>query len=334
MSEETISVAEATDLAAAVLRKAGASAENAASVAEALVLAECDGQRGHGLSRLQAYADQVISGKTDGRATPEVRHPRPATVHVDARGGFAFPAITRATAELARLAPETGIAAAAIGRSHHFGVAGHPVETLARAGLVGLAFTNSPAAIAPWGGTRPLFGTNPIAFAVPRGGADPVVVDLSLSKVARGKVAVAARRGETIPDGWALDSGGRATQDAAAGLAGSMLPAGDAKGAALAFMVEVLSAAFTGSNLGFEASSFFDAEGPPPAIGHLLLAIAPDGFGFGGFGERLEALIGAMTEQPGVRLSGARRFEARRRAREQGLVFDGAFLAELRARAD
>ena len=126
---------------------------------------------------------------------------------------------------------------------------------------------NSPKAIAPWGGREGLFGTNPIAFAAPRRAAEPLLIDLSLSKVARGKVMVAAKNGTPIPEGWALDKEGRPTTDAKAALEGTMIPIGDAKGAALVLMVEVLAAALTGANYGFEASSFFTADGPPPGGG-------------------------------------------------------------------
>ncbi|WP_277985020.1 Ldh family oxidoreductase [Salinicola tamaricis] len=158
----------------------------------------------------------------------------------------------------------------AIGRSHHFGVAGEPVERLARAGLVAMAFSNAPSAMAPWGGKRPLYGTNPIAFATPRRDAEPLVIDLSLSKVARGKVMLAKKAGETIPEGWALDIEGRPTTDPEAAIAGSMVPAGDAKGASLALMVELLTAGLTGSHFGFQASSFFEPEGEAPSVGHLM----------------------------------------------------------------
>lgn len=332
MSAGHLTVAEAQSLAEAVLTSAGTRPAAAKSVAHALVLAECDGQSGHGLSRLIPYAEQVTSGKVDGTVEPVVTQPRPATVYIDAACGFAFPAIDAALPELVRIAPEQGLAAAALARSHHFGVAGHPVERLARNGLIALAFSNSPAAIAPWGGHRPLYGTNPIAFAVPRAQGEPVVVDLSLSKVARGKVMVAAQRDEAIPEGWAVDADGRPTADADAALAGSMLPAGDAKGAALAFMVEVLSVALTGSHFGFQASSFFVAEGNPPAIGQLLVAIDPGGFGYEGTHAQIETLLGAMTAQEGVRLPGARRFELRAAAERDGLIVDGDLLARLRAR--
>ena len=196
---------------------------------------------------------------------------------IDAAHGFAYPAIDLAVAELPALAAELGIATASIRRSNHCGETGLPCEALARKGLVALLFANTPGAMAPWGGREPVFGTNPIAFAAPLQGREPAVVDLALSKVARGPIAAAKQRGESIPEGWALDAEGNATTDADKALQGSMIPLGDAKGAALAFMVEVLAACLPGANLAFEASSFLDGNGPPPATGQLLLAIDPYG---------------------------------------------------------
>ncbi|NBB84262.1 MAG: Ldh family oxidoreductase [Alphaproteobacteria bacterium] len=330
----TLTLAEAEALATAVLTAHATAPDNAAAVARALVAAEADGLASHGLSRLAAYADQAASGKVDGRVRPVAVRPRPAAVAVDAATGFAFPALEVGLPALAEAARETGVAGLAIANSHHFGVAGHPVETLARAGLVGIGFGNSPAAIAPWGGAERLFGTNPIAFACPRkGDADPIVVDLSLSKVARGKVMVAAQRGAPIPEGWALDPDGAPTTDAKAALAGSMVPMGDAKGAALVLMVEILATCFTGAHFGFEASSFFDAEGPAPRVGQLFLAIDPAGFGYDAFTARVETLLGAMLAQDGVRLPGTRRFDLRRRAAAEGIAVPAGLLDDLRRRA-
>ncbi|MEL0114384.1 MAG: Ldh family oxidoreductase, partial [Rickettsiales bacterium] len=153
-----------------------------------LALAEADGQKGHGASRIPSYAAQSKSGKVDGHARPVAEQVGAAAIRIDAKSGFALPALNLAVERLRALAPQTGIAAAAIANSHHSGVAGHPVEALARAGLVALSFGNTPHAIAPWGGTRPLFGTNPLAFAAPRRDAPPLVIDMSLSKVARGRI--------------------------------------------------------------------------------------------------------------------------------------------------
>ena len=194
---------------------------------------------------------------------------------------------------------------------------GLTVARLAEAGLVGLMVANTPAAMAPAGGRRALLGTNPIACAFPMTGADPVVIDLSLSTVARGRIVQARARGEPIPEGWALDAAGAPTTDPEAALAGTLLPLGGAKGAALALMVEALAAGLTGARYAFEASSFLDAEGGPPATGQMLLAI--DARATGGDLRHLDALFAAIAAEPGVRLPGQRRRAARRRAEAEGI---------------
>jgi (2R)-3-sulfolactate dehydrogenase (NADP+) len=333
MSTGHLSIAEATALAAAALQAAGTSPENARIVAEALVAAEADGLGSHGLSRVPAYADQAGSGKVQGAAVPMLETPTPAVVRVDAKDGFAFPAIAKGLDAAAERVRETGVVAVAVRNSHHAGALGWHVERMAERGLVAIAFTNSPAGIAPWGGAKAVFGTNPIAFATPRQGRPPLVVDASLSNVARGKIMLAAQKGELIPEGWALDAEGRTTTDPKAGLAGTMVPMGDAKGAALVLMVEVLAAALTGGQFGFEASSFFTAEGPPPRIGQLFLVLDPVHLAGPDFSTRLEVLLGAILEQPGTRLPGDRRLGLRKRAQAEGLRVDEKLLAELQRRA-
>ncbi|WP_042249854.1 Ldh family oxidoreductase [Paracoccus sp. PAMC 22219] len=304
---------------------------NAQSVAHALVAAEMVGQSGHGLRRVSSYAAQALSGKVDGFATPTASHPRPGVMAVDAAMGFAYPALDLAVDWLAEAAPRQGIAAAGIARSHHCGVAGVTVERLARSGLVALLFANTPAAMAPWGGRKALFGTNPIAFAAPRsGGRTPIVVDVSLSKVARGKIMAADQKGTAIPEGWALDADGQPTTDPAAALNGTMIPMGDAKGTALALMVELLAAGLMGANFGYEASSFFAADGPPSGVGQLILALDPDAFSDMAR-VRIDDLADAMADQPGARLPGARRDDLRNDAVRAGLQIDDALLAQIDA---
>ncbi|MBI1385829.1 MAG: Ldh family oxidoreductase [Rhizobiales bacterium] len=321
---------------ARALRACNVADENADTVSRALTLAEVDGRGGHGLSRVPTYCAQARIGKVDGHARPTARRTARAALMVDAAHGFAFPALDLAVRELAALAPETGIASAGIFRSHHFGVAGHVVERLAEAGFLALVFGNTPAAMAPWGGRKPVYGTNPIAFAAPMPGRAPVVVDLALSGVARGLVLKARQKGEAIPEGWALDVDGQPTTDPAKALAGTMVPlggaAGGAKGAALAFMVEVLGAALVGANLAAEASSFLDADGPPPAVGQFLIAIDPAAFaGADVFAERISVLAGQIEGQEGARLPGAGRTSRREAAAREGVVVDGKLLAEVDA---
>ncbi len=328
-------IAHATlhELAVKVLVAAGASEANAIPTADALIAAELDGLPSHGLSRLPFYADQIASGKVDGKAVPSATRPAASVIRVDAGCGLAFPAIDLGLEKGLAIVGETGIVAIGVGNSSHCGVAGHHVEKLALHGLVGLAFANTPAAIAPWGGKRGIFGTNPIAFACPRRAAEPLVIDLSMSVVARGKLLMAAQRGETIPEGWAVDRNGGPTTDPAAALPGTLLPIGGAKGAALALMVEILAAGLTGAAFGFEASSFFDAEGPPSRTGQLFLAIDPELLAGPGFAERIEALCHAMLADPAVRLPGQRRRAARKRLTDAGISVAEPLLSELQQRA-
>ena len=331
MSAVTLSLDELHDLASRILVAHNTSEINADQVADALVAAEADGQSGHGASRIPSYAAQARSGKVDGHAMPKLTKVGAAALRVDARGGFAYPALNLAIEALAELSSETGIAAAAVANSHHSGVAGHHVEPLARRGLIGLSFGNGPQGIAPWGGKRGIFGTNPVAFAAPRRKADPIVIDMSLSKVARGKINVAAQKGEAIPEGWAVDTDGKATTDPNAAMAGTMLPMGDAKGAQLVLMVEILAAALSASRFGFEASSFFTGEGESPNIGQFLIAIDPEPFSRKEFARRMEDLVRAILEQPGTRIPGARRFALRAEMQRSGVAIPNALYDELQA---
>jgi (2R)-3-sulfolactate dehydrogenase (NADP+) len=247
---------------------------------------------------------------------------------IDAKLGFAFPALDLAVSELIPVAREQGVGVAGVQRSHHCGAMGLVVEKLAEAGLVALMFANTPAAMAPWGGRRALFGTNPIASAFPQRDQPPVVVDLSISKAARGSIVAAEQRGEKIPPDWALDREGQPTTDPAAALGGTMAPIGDAKGSALALMVEVLAAGLTGSNYAFQASSFLDDQGGSPSVGQLLIAFAPERFVDDGALDHFGLLFGAVRNEQGSRLPGSRRLALRARARTDGIVVPSFMLAE------
>lgn len=332
MSETvTISYDEARLLAMAAMRARGFGEPEATVTIEALLAAERDGLPSHGLSRLPFYLDQAASGKVTAAAVPEVDMDG-VVIRVDACHGLAFPAVAKGLEVGLECAAHFGLAAISISRSHHSGVAGTAVEQAARQGFMALAFSNAPAAMAAWGGSRPLYGTNPIAFACPRRDADPLLIDLSLSKVARGKVMLAKKQGKPVPDDWALDAAGQPTTDPDAALAGTMLPAGEAKGAALALMVELLTAGLSGSHFGFQASSFFDAEGEAPGIGQLILLFDPARFS-DGFVEHAETLFAAMQEEPGVRLPGERRYQRRRECLDE-LVLPVELVVSLKEHAE
>jgi (2R)-3-sulfolactate dehydrogenase (NADP+) len=321
-------------LVSAELQRAGANAAMAESTARALVLAEAQGQGGHGLSRVAQYATHLRNGRANGAAVPRVLRRQGGALVVDAAEGLAFAACELAVQEALATARAQGVALAGVVRSHHCGVLVDHLRVVAAAGMVGLGFANSPAAMPAAGGRHAIFGTNPVAAIFPRRGADPLMVDLSLSEVARGKVMLAARKGEPIPAGWALDAQGLPTTDAQAALAGSMLPIGAAtspKGAMLALVVELLVTAVIGASFGFEASSFFVDEGNQPGIGQAFIVIDPGALaGREAYFDRLDVLIAEMLRDDGVRLPGARREALRRRAEAEGLEVADALLAAWR----
>lgn len=320
MSGRALGITQAINLVAGIFVQHGATELQARPTARALVLAEMDGQPGHGFSRVASYAGQLATGKVNGTAIPTATQPATSVCRIDAGFGFAYPALDLAIEQLVQTAPRHGVAIAAVTQSHHCGSLGLVVERLAQAGLVGLMVANTPSAMAPWGGSRALFGTNPIAGAFPRDdGEPPVVVDLSLSVVARGKVLAAQQRNQPIPEGWALDRHGRSTTDPSAALAGTMLPMGGAKGAALALLVEALAAGLTGAQYASDASSFLDAEGAPPATGQLLIAIDPAATGGAGTAGHLATLFDAVQSDEGARLPGAHKAGRRRRGQLDGI---------------
>jgi (2R)-3-sulfolactate dehydrogenase (NADP+) len=334
MTSQRVRADELERLMILALERAGATRAMASATASALVAAEMEGIPSHGASRIPQYCGHLRNGRANGAAVPKVLSNARAACLVDAGQGLAFQACAFAVREAIERAKQYGVSFVGITNSNHFGVAAYHVEAIAAVGLVGFAFSNSPAAMPAWGGKRPLFGTNPIAATFPRRSRPPLVIDLSLSAAARGRIMVAAREGKPIPQGWALDREGNPTTDAKAALEGSMLPAGGVKGAMLALTVELLVCSLSGAAYGFESDSFFTEEGRPTRIGQAFLAIDPGALvGRDGFYERVETLAEAMTEDPGVRLPGDRRRQNREEAERDGIDVPAELLAKIRTLA-
>lgn len=311
---------EINSLVQSALIHAGASPSQAQATAEALVFAEACGLPSHGLSRVSMYVSHLKAGRVIGNAEPVIKNQRASAALIDAGNGFAFPACRMAVDQAIAKARQHGIAIAAVTNSHHFGMAAYHLDPVAGAGMVGIACGNSPAAMPAAGGKRAIFGTNPIAAIFPRTGHPPVSVDLSLSEVARGKLMVAADRGESIPLGWALDQDGNPTTDPKKGLTGSMLAVGGTKGAMLALVVELLVTTLTGAHFGAEADTFFKPEGNQPQLGQVFIVIDPKALGGDAvYAERIEALLTAMLSDEGVRLPGQRRIQLLEAAKQTGL---------------
>jgi len=324
---QTLTLDQVETLAAACLTACGASILQADAVARSIRDAEAEGTRGIGLGYLPFYCGHLRVGKIIGDAVPVVTAPAPGMVQVDAADGFAHPAYEAGEAALIAAAQAQGIAMMGITNAYACGVLGYFTARLARQGLVALMFANASSTMAPWGGRRPFFGTNPWSMAAPREGA-PLVIDTSSSATAYVNLAQAAREGRPVPAHWALDAEGRPTTNAEEGLAGSIAPAGGHKGSAMALMVEVLAAGLTGARFSHQASSLGDDLGGPPRLGQTLIAIWP---GNPNFAAGIEALLSDMAAQPGVRIPGDRRHANRRRNEAEGVTIDADLMSRLRA---
>jgi len=318
-------------LAFAALTKHGASEAQARALAAGIAAAERDGLVSHGLMYLPIYCEHLTCGKVVGAAEPVLTQPAPGALVVDARNGFAHAAIDLGFSRLPDLARAQGVACLAVRNSYNCGALGYHTERLARSGVLALGFTNAPASIAPWGGSKPALGTNPWSLAAPDGaGGARFVIDQSASVVAKSEVMKRARAGEPIPAGWAFDASGAPTTDPAEALKGTMAPAGGYKGVGAALMVEMFAACLAGANPGLVASPFSGRAGGPPGTGQFFLAFDPGPISGGGFASRLEIVAAAFTG--GAHLPGARKFAARENTRA-GVNVDDATLAKVEALA-
>ena len=326
-----MTLSEIHDLAYDALLAAGTTPDNARYLAQATADTEADGVASHGLAYIPIYCEHVQCGKVDGKAQVIVSQPKPGTVVVDAAHGFAHPAIEAGLDALAEAARTCGIAVLSIKNSYNCGVLGVHTARIARLGLLALGATNAPASIAPSGGAKPVVGTNPFSMATPDGeGGVGLLIDQSASVIAKSEVMKHNREGQPIPLGWALDSDGQPTTDAAAGLAGSMAPAGDYKGVGLALIVEVLAAALSGSNLGTEASPFSGAAGGPPGTGQCFIAIDPSVASNAAIA-KIARLIETILDQPNARLPGQNRSAKRELAQQQGVAVNQATIDKVQA---
>ena len=327
-----VSLTEAQALGEKILMAHNVEQRNASLTIASLLRAEMEGLPSHGFSRIPYYAAQSAAGKVDGHAVPLVERVKPGVVTVDARCGFAFRAFADGLPVAAQAAQESGVALLAVRNSHHAGVLGFPVADLAEQGFVALGFANSPASLAPYGGTKVTFGTNPLAMACPRKNAPPLVIDLSMGLLARGKILQAAKKGELIPEGAAVDAQGNPTRDPAKAFDGALLPFGGPKGYALALMVEIMSAALTGATLAIEASSLFTPDGPAPRLGQSFLVMNPAASAGATFVDRVEHLLAYINDQPGTRLPGDRRIGLSQQARQSNSIdLPDGLLKELRS---
>ncbi len=327
----TIPVDRARRFVTRALTKSGAARGNIRYLVDAIIETERQGLTSHGLFWVPIYCAHLKCGKLDGQVKPQITRLSPTSYRADAKSGFAHPAIDKGFAKIVPAAKKYGIAALAVTNSYNCGTLGIHTARLAEAGLIGWGFTNAPASIAPTGGKTPVIGTNPVSMAVPDGnGGVKFVLDQSSSVIAKSEVMRHKTEGKPIPLGWALDADGNPTEDAEAGLKGSMAPSGGHKGFGQGLMVEVMAAAASGAMLGSQCSSFATNDGGPCNTGQFFIAIDPEGFSGGLFGTRLDDLCTSITAQDGARLPGSNRAAQRARIDAEGITLKKDLLARIR----
>lgn len=307
MSKTKVQLTEIEQTTQAALVRHGAKDWVAAEVAKAVRKAEATGNLICGLYYLESYCVQLASGRVRGDVEPEVSTPRPASVKVDARLGFAQAAFAKALGTAVSAAREMGTASLAVCHSHTCTSLGYFTEQIAEAGLVGIGFTNASAVVSPPGGNKAVLGTNPIAMAVPgKKGGVAFQFDQSTSAVALGKITMAKEAGEKIPLGWAVDADGQPTTDPVEALKGSLVSTGGYKGYGFGLMAEVLAAAMTGSVNSLDVKALKAADGPPHDLGQFYLLLDPTTYS-DAFWERIHRLTEAVEAQEGTRLPGSKR---------------------------
>ena len=254
-----------------IFKKHGLYADHAMISANALINAELVGAYGHGLSRLKMYCDRIKKKVINPKPKIKIKKISQSISHIDANNSIGFVAADIAIKTAIKNAKKTGIGMVAVKNSGHYGLSGYYAEQAVKKNLVTMIYTNAPPAVAPHGALKSLFGTNPICFGTPTGSKIPFILDTSISMINRGKIRVAARNNQKIPEGVALDKFGRPTTDAKKALKGVQLPIAGFRGSGLAWMVDILSGVLTGGNHAGRVKDPFDDFSGPQNIGHLFI---------------------------------------------------------------
>jgi len=254
-----------------IFQKFGLSKDHATISSNALINAELVGAYGHGLSRLKMYCDRISKKVINPKPKIKVNKISQSISHIDANNSIGFVAADLGIKTAIKHAQKTGIGMVAIKNSGHYGLSGYYAEQAVKKNLITMIYTNAPPAVAPHGALKSLFGTNPICFGTPTGSKIPFILDTSISMINRGKIRVAARNNQKIPEGVALDKFGKPTTNAKKALEGVQLPIAGFRGSGLAWMVDILSGVLTGGNHAGRVKDPFDDFSGPQNIGHLFI---------------------------------------------------------------
>ena len=320
----------------AVLRAAGLGASTADLVADSLVDAEARGISSHGVTRTRIYCERIRRGMLDPDARPVVVAEGPASVHLNARNAIGHVGAQAGIDAAIERARTGAVCVAGVAGSNHCGTLAYFTRQATEHGLVGIAMSTAPPTMVYFGGRTRAVGTNPLCISVPRNGAPPITLDMASSATARGKIILAQQTGTVIPAGWAVDVDGRPTTDAAAALAGSVLPFAGPKGSGLAMMVDLVCGALVAGVAGPDIGDMYEDWTRPQRGSHLFLVLDPDGWqGRGAFRNYVSEFAHRVQELPPaegvdrVLLPGEPEEEARARAEREGVPVAEAVAADL-----
>lgn len=341
-STRYITASALREFSAATFERLGLPQAHAFIVGDCLVKANLRGLDSHGVARIPIYAKRLRLGLVNPRPTLTVHQVAPSAASLDGEDGMGMVVGTTAMEGAVRLARNTGVGLVGVQRSTHYGMAAYYVLQAAAADHIGLAFTNSSPGMAPFGGTKPILGVNPLAVGVPAGRRPAVVLDMAMSEVARGKMRLAAMHGEPIAEGLGVDKEGKPTRDGMAVFGGGAVnPFGGPKGSALAIWMEIMGGVLTGAAFAGEMKSLYEDFSGPQRIGHVFMAIRPDLFmPLEEFKRRMDTMIERLKDshpaegRDEVLMPGepeARREEERMRT---GIPLTAEVLASLRTEAE
>jgi delta1-piperideine-2-carboxylate reductase len=330
-----IGFAELVALIARAFERHGCTPDVARIIAHNMATAEQDGAKSHGVFRIPAYLSSLDAGWVDGRAVPVVEDAAPGMLRGDGHNGFALPVLEAARPALLAKARTNGIALLTVRNAHHFSAVWPDIEPFAREGLIALAMINSMASVVPHGGHRKLYGTNPLGFAAPRAGGDPLVFDQASSALSNGDVQIAAREGHHLPEGAGVDRHGKPTTDPRAVLdGGALLSFGGHKGASVAMMMEIMAAGLAGGRFSYEVDFSRHPGAATPNTAQTYIVIDPGRGAMTDFTARIEALLAEIHEAGQERLPGDRRYANRRDAAANGIPLTGEEYAMVMGFAD
>ena len=311
MTSTSLSLKEIYKLAYDSMISNGCNEENATALAKIVQTAERDGSHSHGLFRIPGYVKALRSGKVNGKAQPSIEKITPSVLRVKGKNCFAPIAQELGLKELVNITRQVGVGVLSLTEIHHFAALWPEVEYLAENDLVGIACTAYMPSVAPAGGKKAFFGTNPIAFAYPVPGKTPIVYDMATAAMAQGEVQIAARDGKEVPLGTGLSRNGELTEDPKKILEGVLLPFGGYKGSAIALMVELLAAGVTGESFSYEAKEKDNGDGGPPQGGQIVISLSPKLIAGDSWVEHIADFYAKLSSIDGVRIPGERRHQNR-----------------------